>query len=131
MSNFFRMPLIAVAIAGLTAAPIALAQAAAAAPAAAGDAQPFVQQDLSLTYTPPAGFKAEDVGKLKSQELDQKAVACNDVVYAAAPPNAGEGYQGLSMGVTVIHPAESCAPSGMVPNDFMRAMVGGGAKMPG
>ena len=131
MSNFFRMPLLAVAIAGLTSAPIALAQAAAAAPAAAGDAQPFVQQDLSLTYTPPAGFIAEDVGKLKSQEIDQKAVACNDVVYSAALPNSGEGYQGLSMGVTVIHPAESCAPQGMVPDDFMKAMVAGGAKMPG
>jgi hypothetical protein len=131
MSNFFRMPLLAVAIAGLTAAPFALAQTAAPAAAAAGEAQPFVLSDLSLTYTPPAGFKAEDVGKLKSQELDQKAVACNDVVYSAAPPNAAEGYQGLSMGVTIIHPAESCAPSGMTPNDFMRGMVAGGAKMPG
>ncbi len=129
MSNFFRMPLLAVAIAGMT--QIALAQTAPAAPGAGGDAQPFVQSDLSLTYTPPAGFKAEDVGKLKAQELDQKAVACNDVVYSAAPPNAAEGYQGLSMGVTVIHPAESCAPSGMAPDDFMKAMVAGGAKMPG
>jgi len=131
MSNFFRMPLLAIAIAGLTSAPIAVAQAAAAAPAAAADAQPFVQQDLSLTYTPPAGFVAEDIGKLKSQEIDQKAVACNDVVYSAALPNSGEGYQGLSMGVTVIHPAESCAPQGMVPDDFMKGMVAGGAKMPG
>ncbi len=131
MSNFFRLPLLAVAIAGLTGPQITMAQAATAAPAAAGDAQPFVQQDLSLTYTPPAGFKAEDVGKLKSQELDQKAVACNDVVYSAAPPNAGEGYQGLSMGVTIIHPAMSCAPQGMVPDDFMKGMVNGSAKMPG
>ena len=84
-----------------------------------------------MTYTPPAGFKAEDVGKLKSQEIDQKAVACNDVVYSAAPPNSGEGYQGLSMGVTIIHPAMSCAPQGMVADDFMKAMVAGGAKMPG
>src|SRR5664279_2203925 len=59
-SNFFRMPLLAVAIAVLTGPQIALAQAAAA--PAAGDAQPFVQSDLSLTYNPPAGFKAEDVG---------------------------------------------------------------------
>lgn len=129
MSNFLRMPLLAVAIAGLTCPQITMAQTAA--PAVGGDAQPFVQSDLSLTYTPPAGFKAEDVGKLKSQELDQKAVDCNDVVYAAAPPNAAEGYQGLSMGVTIIHPALSCAPKGMVADDFMKAMVAGGAKMPG
>jgi hypothetical protein len=131
MSNFFRMPILAVAIAGLTGPQIAMAQTAAAAPAVASDAKPFVQTDMNLTYTPPAGFTAQDVGKLKSQELDQKAVECNDVVYSAAPPNAAEGYQGLSMGVTIIHPALSCGPKGMVADDYMKAMVAGGAKMPG
>lgn len=129
MSNFFRMPILAVVIAGLTGPQIAMAQTAPA--AAASDAKPFVQPEMTLTYTPPAGFTAQDVGKLKSQELDQKAVECNDVVYTAAPPNAAEGYQGLSVGVTIIHPALSCAPKGMLADDYMKAMVAGGAKMPG
>ncbi len=133
MSNFFRMPFLAAAFLILAVPGIAGAQAAAPAPAAAptaGTPEPFVLPNLNLTYTPPAGWQAQDVAKLKAAG-DPASAKCNTLLYAVSPAEAAEGFHGLSVGVTLFEASRTCAPPDMPAEDQMKSIVENTTKMPG
>jgi hypothetical protein len=129
MSKFIRMQFYAAAV--LTVAIPSLASGQAAAPAApAAAAAPFVMANVGLTFTPPAGWAAQDVAKLKAA-ADPESAKCSELLYAAAPPEARAGYQGLSVGVTLFEASRTCAPAEMPAEAQMKSIVENTAKMPG
>lgn len=132
MSNFFRMQFFAAAVLTLAIPSLANAQAAPPAPAAPAAAAPapFVLPNLGLTYTAPAGWLPQDIAKLKVA-ADAQSAKCNELLYASAPPEAKEGFQGLSVGVTLFEASRTCAPAEMSAEDQMKSIVENTTKMPG
>jgi hypothetical protein len=61
---------------------------------------------------------------------DDKSAKCNVLLYAASPAEAKEGFQGLSVGVTLFEASRTCS-SGMPGEDQMKSIVENTAKMPG
>jgi len=131
MSNFFRTQVF-LAAAVLTLAIPGLANGQAAAPAAPSGAAPapFVLPNFELTYIPPAGWVSQDVGKMKAA-VNAESAKCNELLYAAAPPEAKEGFQGLSVGVTLFEASRTCAPAEMPADVQMKSIVENTSKMPG
>ena len=133
MSSFFCMQFFAAAVLTLAMPGVAGSQAAAPAPVAtptAATSEPFVLPDLGLTFTPPPGWLAQDVAKLKAAGGDNKSAQCNVLLYAASPAEATTGFQGLSVGVTLFEASRTCSP-GMGAEDQMKSIVENTAKMPG
>jgi hypothetical protein len=134
MPNFlFKTLVFALASTSLAVPCLSAVQATAAAPApAAGDsAAPYVRADLNLTYTPPAGWKAQDISLVKAEGGDDKSATCMKVLYSATPESNPQGTGGLSVGVTLIDASRSCVAKDVTAEYQLQSMVENSGKMPG
>jgi hypothetical protein len=129
MSKYLLKTLVfAIATTSLTMPCISSAQAPAATPADASAT--YAPTDLNFTYTPPAGWKSQDVSTVKSS-ADDKSASCMKVLYTAAPESASQGIAGMSIGVTLIDAARNCVPADVTAEVQVQTMVENAAKMPG
>jgi hypothetical protein len=132
MSKFLLKTLVfALASTSLAVPCLSAAQATAPAPATGDTAPPYVRADLNMTYTPPAGWKAQDISLVKAEGGDDKAATCMKVLYSATPESAAQGAGGLSIGVTLIDAARSCVAKDITPEFQLQSMVENSGKMPG